>query len=128
MIEPYDSLCEFFFQNIRMFSGLQSSLVLCDFFECRRRSELEVGDDEIILDRYELLIHALWCLIDRDRVRGSLRHLLSIRSDKQIEHHDILFRLSCCFLESATCEEIEVLLRPSELDVRMESDAIISLH
>ncbi len=66
MIEHDDTLCELLFQDIRMLVSLESLPILCDFFECCGSTELEVRDDEIILDRYELLIHTLWRLIDRD--------------------------------------------------------------
>ena len=63
-----DLLCEFFFEFVRMFSLLEPIANDRNILESHIGSKLEVGDDEFIFDRDELLIHALWSFIDSDSI------------------------------------------------------------
>ena len=133
MIHGDNTLCKLDLQTIRMLSSLESSLDHIDLFETGISREFEILDYQIISDIDEFLIHTLWSLVNSDRIGTRLRHLLPIGSDEKLEGHDVLLRESMGIHECASCEEIEVLIIPTELDITRtialrDRDRIISLH
>src|SRR5438132_778285 len=94
-----------------------------------RTQELVVAKHELVADRHELSVHLLGRLRDADVVAEALRHLLHpIQTLGDGNHHRHLPLLARIALQLPTDQEVEGLVRPSELDVRLHHDRVVALQ
>src|SRR5450830_1021602 len=110
------------------FARRDVGLHLLDLRRRQVRQERVVRPHRRIRDRHDLAEDLVRTLGDADRVAERLRHLLhAVRADEERERHDDLRLLPRLPHEVAPDEEVEELVRATQLDVGCQRDGVVAL-
>ena len=91
--------------------------------------QLKVAPHEIVRDAHELAEDLPWGLVNADVVAETLGHFLDAVGPLQQGHgDDDLWRLAVSPLEVAANKEVELLVRPSQLDVGLKGHRVVALN
>src|SRR5258705_7545301 len=93
------------------------------------RKQLDVAPHQLVRNRHQLPENSLRRLVDPDIVTQGFRHFLrAVQALEERHRENALLRLAVVLLQLASDQEIELLVRSSELDVGFHRDRIVALH
>src|SRR3990167_1366978 len=124
-----DLFSQFDFDVTGVGALLDITLELLDLFHGAEAEQLEVAPHQRIRHGYQLVVHDTRSFLDTYIVAQRLGHLLhAIQTFKQRHGDDALRGLTIGALQLAPHQQVEFLISAAQLNIRLQSDRVITLH
>jgi len=100
-----------------------------DIVERSEAQDFEIPPHQIVRDRHEFAEHFAWCVGNTDVIAQRFGHFLyTVQTLEKRCCHDDLGLLPKFLLQLPSYEQIELLVGPSQLNVSLQCNRVISLN